>query len=222
MKRNTWLGLLMGLFLLSPTTQAASGWISDVLYVPMRAGAGSEYRIVHRGLKSGTRIEVLEQTEGSEWVKVRYGDIDGFIAAQYVSLAPTSAITLAQVRGELESAQSELSSLREQLSAVTRERNQLATENSALQGNLNENQSELAHLQDVAAEPIRLDQANRELNEELSRLRTELDALNAENSMLLRDNRTNQWLVGALILVVGWVAGFLLKGRGGRNRGSWV
>ena len=222
MNMKGWLWALLAVCLASTSAQAASGWISDVLYVPMRAGAGGEYRIVHRGLKSGTRVEILEQNEGDDWTKVRYGDIEGYVASQYVTGSPTAAITLGQVRERLEKAQSELEAVREQLAAVTTERNQLAKENDQLKSALAERTSSLENLQEVAAEPMRLDQANRELNEQLSQMRTKLDAMSAENAMLRSDNRTNQWLVGTLILAAGWLVGFLLRGRGGRNRGSWV
>ena len=217
-----WLWALLSLCLASTSAQAASGWISDVLYVPMRAGAGGEYRIVHRGLKSGTKVEILEQNEGEEWTKVRFGDIEGYVAAQYLSNQPTAVITLGQVQQRLEKTQAELAEVREQLTAVTRERNQLATENQTLTASLAERSSTLERLEEVAAEPLRLDQANRELNEQLSQMRTRLDAMSAENSMLRSDNRTSHWLVGALILAAGWLVGFLLRGRSGRNRGSWV
>ena len=217
-----WLWALLALCLASTSAQAASGWISDVLYVPMRAGAGGEYRIVHRGLKSGTRIEILEQADGEEWTKVRFGDIEGYVAAQYVSREPTAVITLGQVQQRLEKTRAELTEAQEKLASVTRERNQLAEENDKLQASLAERTATLENLQAVAAEPMRLDQANRELNEQLSQMRTRMDALSAENSMLRGDNRTDHWLVGALILAAGWLVGFLLRGRGGRNRGSWV
>lgn len=220
--RKGWLGALLGLSLMSPSVQAASGWISDVLYVPIRAGAGGEYRIVHRGLKSGTRLEILEQSDGAEWTKVRYGDIEGYVASQYVSAQPTAAITLARVQEKLQATEATLAQTREQLKAVTAERNQLSSESRDLAGRLSEKEASLSHLEEVAAEPIRLDQANRELNQELSQLRTKLDAMSAENSMLRSDNTTSQWLVGVLILVAGAIVGFLAKGRGGRNRGSWV
>ena len=38
-------------------TYAAAAWVDDSIYVPIRAAANPSGRIVHRGIKSGTRIE---------------------------------------------------------------------------------------------------------------------------------------------------------------------
>ena len=42
-------------------------YISDKQYVPLRSGAGNEYRITHRGLPSGTRLTVNSESDNGEW-----------------------------------------------------------------------------------------------------------------------------------------------------------
>ena len=74
----------------------------------------------------------------------------------------------------------------------------------------------------MAADPIRLDQANRRLNEELSMLRSELDQVKAENAMLRNDATSRKWITGVGILILGVIAGLLLKSKSGRRRGSWT
>ncbi|MEE4250136.1 MAG: hypothetical protein V2I38_06060, partial [Alcanivoracaceae bacterium] len=77
-------------------------------------------------------------------------------------------------------------------------------------------------LQEVAADPIRLDQANRELNEQLSRLRTELNGVTAENALLRSDKTSSMWMVGASILIGGWLIGWLMRSRSSKARSSWA
>ena len=79
---------------------------------------------------------------------------------------------------------------------------------------------ELEQLQDVASDPIRLDQANRRLNEELSLLRSELDQVKGENVMLRNNNTSQQWITGVGILLLGLVAGMIMRSRSGRRRNS--
>lgn len=201
---------------------AAPGWISDTLFVPVRSGAGNQYRIVHRGLKTGTRLEIIAMEEGAEWAQVRIGDVEGYVNAQYVVRTPPAMIRLEQLEKQYEQASQQLSEARQQVSSLTSERNQLAADNKRLGGELNTQGDEVAKLQEIAADPIRLDRANRELNEELSRLRTELNTVTAENAMLRGDKTSSMWLVGASILIGGWLIGWLMKSRSSRARSSWA
>ena len=66
-------------------------------------------------------------------------------------------------------------------------------------------------------------QANRRLNEELSLLRSELDQVKGENVMLRNNNTSQQWITGVGILVIGLIAGVLMRSRSGRRqRGGWA
>ncbi len=206
----------------SAPVAAAPGWVSDTLFVPVRSGAGNEYRIVHRGLKTGTQLEIIAMEEGADWAQVRIGDIEGYINAQYVVRTPPAMIRLEQLEKQHEQARKQLDEARQQVSALTSERNQLAADNKRLGGELNVQSEQVSKLEDIAADPIRLARANRELNEELSRLRTELNTVAAENSMLRGDKTSSMWLVGASILIGGWLIGWLMRSRSSRARSSWA
>lgn len=213
--------LLLSLFA-AASAAAAPGWIGDTLYVPLRAGAGNEFRIVHRGLKTGTRVEIVALKDGAEWAQVRYGDTEGYVNAQYLLTSPPAMIELAQLQSQHDKLTQQLASARERISGLTGERDKLLAENQRLGSSLQNQAAELAHLQDVAAEPIRLDQANRELNEELSRLRTELSTARAEAEVLRNDRTSSMWLVGASILIGGWLMGWLMKANASRRQSSWT
>ena len=206
--------------LLSTPALAATAWIDDEIYVPVRSGAGSGYRIVHRGPKSGTRVEFLG--EDGDWAHIRFGDTEGYIGKQYISRSPTAAIRLEQISGDRKQMESRMTEMRERLSSVEAERDRLSAENEELKGSLSSRSDELENLRDVAADPIRLDQANRRLNEELSMLRSELDQVKAENAMLRGNNTSQQWITGVGILILGAIAGLLLKSKSGRRRSTWA
>ncbi len=214
--------LLSLMLILANHGMAASGWVDDELYVPIRAGAGNGFKILHRGLKSGTQVEILEMAEGAEWAKVRYGEVEGFMPIQYVSKTPTGDILYEQLSKKYETTRAQLASVQQQLRETTQQRDELAGEKKTLDANLANRNKELENLKDVAADPIRLDQANRKLNEELSQLRTELDTSRAENAMLRSDNTHSQWLVGVLILAIGATLGWIMKSRGGKRNSGWA
>lgn len=73
-------------------THAAAAWVDDSIYVPIRAAANPGGRIVHRGIKSGTRVEFFGFD--GDCAKIRYGDVEGYIGKQYLSQSPTAAILL--------------------------------------------------------------------------------------------------------------------------------
>lgn len=214
-----WLCLLL-LAVLSVPATAATAWVDDEIYVPVRSGAGSGYRIVHRGLKSGTQVELLG--EEGDWAHIRYGDVDGYIGKQYISRSPVAAIRLRDATQKAEKLEQQVAALQEQLNQAQSERDRLSGENQELQGSLTSRGQELDKLRDVAADPLRLDQANRRLNEELSMLRSDLDQLKDENTMLRNDNTSRKWITGVGILILGAVAGLLLKSKSGRRRGGWA
>jgi SH3 domain protein len=201
---------------------AAPGWIGDTVFVPVRSGAGTGFRIVHRGLRTGTQVEIIDFPEGAEWAQIRMGEIEGFINAQYLVRTPPAMIRLEQLERQHEQLRQQLAEARQQVTSLTGERNQLTADNRRLSGDLTAQNQEVSRLQDVAADPIRLDRANRELNEELSRLRTELNTVQAENAMLRSDRTSSMWLVGASILIGGWLIGWLMKSRSSRARSSWA
>jgi|TARA_R110002073_G_scaffold25832_2_gene85266 SH3 domain protein len=216
--------MLLPLFFLlaSGSLHAATGWIGDDLYVPVRAGAGATYKILHRGLKTGTSVEILEMEAGNEWAKIRYGEVEGYINARYLNRTPTAGIKLEQLEKKYEQLRSQFNDSQSQLRDVTQQRDKLSGENKQLDNSLSTRQKELSTLKDVAADPIRLDQANRKLNEELVTLRTQLDTTQAENAMLRGDKTSSQWLIGCLILFAGSMVGWLLKGRSGKRNNSWA
>lgn len=208
----------LALMVASHTAVASTAWVDDSIYVPIRASANPGGRILHRGIKSGTRIEFLG-FEG-DWAKIRYSDIEGYIGKQYLSQSPTADILLERANQASEQAKAEAAKLRAQLAELKGQHEALSEQSSELKNALTARSSELEQLQDVASDPIRLDQANRRLNEELSLLRSELDQVKGENVMLRSNNTSQQWITGVGILLLGLVAGMIMRSRSGRRRNS--
>ena len=64
----------VALILLLATTAelvAETVYIKDTLYVPLRGGQSQGHRILHRGLKSGLKLERLETNDETGYSKVR-------------------------------------------------------------------------------------------------------------------------------------------------------
>ena len=71
---------------LSATTATAeTAYISDNLTVPLRSGPSNANRILHRGLPSGTRLEILARDSDSGFVQIRTDrGTEGWLPAQYL------------------------------------------------------------------------------------------------------------------------------------------
>lgn len=207
---------------LPATARAASGWIGDSIYVPVRAGAGTGFRIVHRGLRSGTQVEVLKWDQGADWVQIRVGDTEGWVEEQYMSRQPIARIQLERAQQRVQNLERELAEVRSALNEASTERDRFSQQASELNQNLSARGEELEQLQQVAADPLRLDRANRKLNEDLSLLRTELDQVKAENALLRNDRTFQGWMFALLTIFGGMTLGWYFKSRASRQRTSWV
>lgn len=71
--------------LLVPSAQAAPGKITGSV-VNIRSGPGSGYDVVGT-LLIDTKVEVLQS--GADWSKIRYSNIEGYVASQYISTGQT-------------------------------------------------------------------------------------------------------------------------------------
>ncbi|MGO1462129.1 MAG: TIGR04211 family SH3 domain-containing protein [Marinobacter sp.] len=190
---------ISALFVLSSiaTAQAKTVWVDDQLYLPVRSGAGSQYRIIENAVPSGTPLEVIE-TSDSGYTRVRTAKgNDGWVSSQYLSDTPIAADRLKTVSRQLEKAKSELSSLKEKLTAVSSERDSLSDAESSLSTRSDELQQELRRIKSIASDSINLERRNRELLEESQKLRNDLEVLTAENERLEASKESDFMLVGA-------------------------
>ncbi|MGO1749112.1 MAG: TIGR04211 family SH3 domain-containing protein [Marinobacter sp.] len=183
--------------------QAKTVWVDDQLYLPVRSGAGSQYRIIENAVPSGTPLEVIETSDtGYTRVRTAKGN-DGWVSSQYISNTPIAADRLKTVSRQLEQAKTELSSLKGQLKDVSSERDTLSSAESSLSTRSDELQQELRRIKNIASNSINLERRNRELLEENQKLRNDLEVLTAENERLEASKESDFMLVGAGLVLGG-------------------
>ena len=81
---------ISALFILSSiaAAQAKTAWVDDQLYLPVRSGAGPQFRIIENAVPSGTPLEVIEVSDsGYTRVRTPKGN-DGWVSSQYLSNTP--------------------------------------------------------------------------------------------------------------------------------------
>ncbi|MGM0953361.1 MAG: TIGR04211 family SH3 domain-containing protein [Pseudomonadota bacterium] len=182
--------------------QARTVWVDDQLYLPLRSGAGSQYRIVQNALPSGTALEVLE--EGSDYTRVRTSrGNEGWVANQYLSDEPIAADQLKEVRRQLEAARQQVTELTNKLEEVTEQRDGLQNAENNLSSRAEELQEELTRIKNVAADSLNLERRNKELVQENQKLSDNLEVLTAENERLEGSKESDFMLLGAGLVLGG-------------------
>ncbi|WP_347329573.1 TIGR04211 family SH3 domain-containing protein [Marinimicrobium locisalis] len=216
--------LVLAMPVLSPAVLAQDRYVSDVLYVPLRSGMGNQYRIVHQGLPSGTRLELVREDEsedGESWSLVRTQDgKEGWIRSQFLLSEPTAALKLERLQQRAGSVGEQNQALENQLSEARNQITQLEEELREVRERYAALQEEHERLQSVSADAVSLHQQHKELSENYQMLQTRHDVVQANNERLKRDRRYQDWLFGGGILVAGVLLSLILQAIGKRRRQS--
>ena len=178
------------------TAYADVRYVSDVLYVPMRSGKGSEFRIINKGLRSGTKLTLLQAPDpDSEWVNVETeSGVQGWVRRQYLVSEPVAKDKLLNALKTTQTLKSRGQKLQQRVDQLQQQNVQLAQR----LGNSNKhNQTldqELAQIKRISANAIDLNSRHQRLMEEHQVLQTEIDMLKAENERL-GDSSTQTWFL---------------------------
>lgn len=193
--------------LLSATAQAQDvRYVSDTQYVALRSGAGNDFRIVHRGIPSGTRLTVSRVSEDGEWSEVTTDNgASGWVGTQHLMVEAPARNQLADATARAEQLTAENTELAQELAALKSVRVQLEGEVDNADSTLQTLAEELAQLRQISGRSLQLDEENRRLVEEAENLRAQADMLGAENLRLLENLRSSAFLDGALAVLLGVV-----------------
>lgn len=205
--------LLAALFI--PAIVAAETvYVSDQLVVTLRRGNSTEYKIL-KTLRTGTPMEVLERTEGDNYVKVRLENgEEGYVLGQYLTAETPKTIIISRLENQL-------GKIREQLAQAKAKLAESSQEEGALTGSISELNRALANtkeelravtekyntLRKDSAEVVAITNERDLLKETNEKLAAEVQSLTAENSDLLRTGAIRWFLAGGGVLFLGWLIG---------------
>ena len=201
---------------------AETMYVDDTLYVPLRAGEGLQYKITHKGIKSGTPVEVIRQNPDTGYSEVRTpSGITGFMPTRYLVPEPVA-------RDKLKALQAKYDALVERTRTATEREKELKStiatltqERDRLQKEVERLQTELADIKRVSANAIQLDSRNRELREENVRLRNEVELLTSDNQRLKDNREQTMMLYGAGLVVLGILIAIIVPNLKRQKRSSW-
>ncbi len=186
-------------------------YISDVFYVPMHSGNSSKHRIIHRGLKTGTQLTLLEvdNEAGFSRVKTSKGT-EGWIQNQYLSESPIARVRLVNLQQRYDSLVDNMANVKESSAQTQQSNNEFQKQVNALSRENQNLTSELASIKKISANAINLDVSNRDLLQRNEMLKVEIAELQADNARLA-DKSDKEWFVrGALAVGIGALLTVLL------------
>ena len=210
MQRALSLALLTLLF--STAIHAAdTRYVSDKQYIPLRSGPGGEYRITHRGLPSGTRLEVIRTSDKGEFAEVKTDKgTSGWIRTQYLMTELPAQNRLNAAQAKAESLDEKSKALKMELEALTSERVDLLNHVNSTEGNLTTTAAELARLKQISGNALQLDADNHRLILEAEELRSEGEMLTAENQRLQDNLDSEAFMNGAFAVVLGVIVALVV------------
>ena len=199
--------------------QEKTVYVTDEFLVPLRETPCARCTIVHRGIKTGSKMRLLEVVDGWGHLITARGT-EGWMEAQYLVDEPIARIKLNQQ-------QKELSALKKRNSELDRDFKELRAESKALRdqldSSLGDNETvaqELAEIKTISSDAIALNQQNEQLVKNNHMLQRENDALKANVDDLQKDKRNESFLYGGLTVFLGAILVILIPKLRGRKRFS--
>ena len=196
--------LAMNLISLPTANAQDTQYISDMALVPLRSGAGSDFRIVNRGLPSGTALLVYKESEDGRWTEVETrGGTRGWLPTQYLQQEPPEGLLINDMRLELERVRGERDRVVSQMNQRSSEVDEADETIVSLTTRLESTEAELTEVKRVSAAALDLDLMNQQLVAELESERSDSDLLRLENERLRERIADNQMMDGALAVLLG-------------------
>jgi SH3 domain protein len=186
-------------------------YVTDLIFTPIRTGPGGDYRIINKGLPSGTELTYYGTTEDGVWAEVETrGGTRGYLRAQYLQTDIPRANQLNVLEAELATSRDRASTLQQNLDEAME---QLASSDSTMSSTateLAETRAELDEIKRISGNALQLDQLTKELTGKLEDASARNDLLALENARLEDREASNQRLEGVLSLIAGIVIALLI------------
>ncbi|MDB2380863.1 TIGR04211 family SH3 domain-containing protein [Luminiphilus sp.] len=186
-------------------------YVTDLIFTPVRTGPGGDYRIINKGLPSGTEVAYYGLTEDGVWAEIETkGGTRGYLRAQYLQAnAPRGSqvnALEATLAGEVERAaqlQRDLDEAMEQLTSTGSSMSTAARE-------LEQTREALAEVKRVSANAIQLDQMTKSLTGKLEDANARNDLLKLENARLQDRISSNRAIEVVVLIALGIMIALLV------------
>lgn len=212
--------LILGL-LNSAGGHAQTRYVSDELVITFRSGPSSQNSIL-RNLRSGDRLELLEEREEEGYSRVRAADgEEGWVLTQYLTPDPTAALLLTDAERELRAANQRIVALESQLATTESNLAASSTSLSEIQARESELSAELEDVLSVSQSALQTRDENMQLRRRVNELNSQYEVAEMEIDELRRRERQRWFMIGAGVLFGGVLIGLIAPSLRPRRRSSW-
>lgn len=194
-------------------------YIADEFLVPLRSTPCGRCTIVHRGLKSGTKLQLLEIVDGWAHLITDKGT-EGWLEEQFISREPIARIQVVQQAKKLASLTASNAELRNTIKELRDSSKTIRGKLNQFDGDKASLQRELAEIKTISADAIAINQQNEQLVKNNLMLQRENDTLKANVDDLQKDHRNQSFLYGGLTVFLGAILVVLIPKLRGRKRFS--
>mgnify|MGYP001273703680 CR=1 FL=1 len=206
---------------LAHSLAADTVYVRDTIYVPLRGGQSAEHRILHRGIRSGTALERIQTNDDSGYTQVKMeSGLEGWIQSQYLVDEPIARVRLKQTEGRLLDLEASYQKKLLIQQDIETKQIELSDSNETLQTKNDTLTEELTNLTQLAANVIAIDEENKQLRDEQTKLVEQMDAVSVANQELQSSTDQQWFLRGAGTILIGLLVGFWLSRRIYHKHGS--
>lgn len=198
-------------------------YVADTLWLQLRSGPSSEYRIL-KALQSGEHLIFIEEDEATGYTRVKTAKgLEGWVLTRFLLNEPIAKEKLILANREMDKLKAELSTLKSQKEELTAQVENLKSDRSGLSRSQDKLEKELKRITTISSNALALDEKSKKLTQRNQELEIQVEALTAENAQL-RDDRQQTYLIyGGGLVIIGIFAGLVLPSlRGGKRSGGWA
>ncbi|MEH6585959.1 MAG: TIGR04211 family SH3 domain-containing protein [Halioglobus sp.] len=178
-------------------------YVSDKVFVVLHKGPGADYRWAAK-LTPGTRLRVARTAEDGKWAEVTTDrGTTGWVSTEFLSADTPAQVKLPAAEALAEKLNKQNTELNSQVTTLETEKVELLNKINSADSELGGVSQELASLKQISGKAVELDTSNRRLVEESENLRAEVDMLEAENLRLQDKLKSEDFINGALAVLMG-------------------
>ncbi|KRO94204.1 MAG: hypothetical protein ABS24_01615 [SAR92 bacterium BACL26 MAG-121220-bin70] len=192
-------------------------YISDEFFVPLRETPCPRCKIVHWGIKSGTKVDLFKVRDGWGLVATQNG-YKGWMEEQFISPTPAARQLLSQANREKLDTVGRLGKLNEQIKYLEQQAEALQQQIQTIESDNKNLTAQLSEVKGISSDPIALNKQNQTLVKQNHMLQTDNDVLQAEVDVLSSDGRNQSFMYGGITVFLGALLAILIPRLRGRKR----
>ena len=196
-------------------------YVSDEFFVPLRETPCPRCKIVHWGIKSGVRVDLLDLRDGWGLVSTAKG-YKGWMEEQFISESPSGRQQLVGSEAKLDVSRARVKQLEETIQKFQSDLEILQQANEQLDVDNKRLARGFSEMEGISADPAALNQQNQTLVKQNHLLQSDNDVLKAEVEILENDRSNQFFLYGALtVFLAALLVAFIPKLRGKKRLSEW-